>query len=244
MQATAVERTPGAGATRSRRGVTVVAVVVLAAFVAGGSLWTVWRTENDLTTRSQAALTAAGIAVTVHYQGLDAVLTGTVTGGREAADAIGVVAEVAGTRHVSSQLGFGTTAFPEAPTTSGEATDPAAGPPGVTLPSGTITFATNDARLSAGVRTYLATVASFLVANPGVLLVVKGHSDNVGTDEVNWALSKQRAAAVAGYLQSRGVPPDRLRTEAFAATTPVAPNDTPQGRAANRRVELAIEEAP
>jgi outer membrane protein OmpA-like peptidoglycan-associated protein len=139
--------------------------------------------------------------------------------------------------------GTGGTASPTpAPTSTaqpGNGTTPAS-----PLPVGKITFATNDATLSPAAKAYLDQVASFLRQHPDLQLAVRGHSDNSGTDEINWSLSKQRAAAVVTYLVGRQVPTPRLHPAAFAATSPVAPNDTSDGRAANRRVELAIVEAP
>jgi outer membrane protein OmpA-like peptidoglycan-associated protein len=181
----------------------------------------------------------------------------TVTHPQEAADAIGAVISVSGTRHVTSRLsmansagtgtgtGTGTPVSPTPGSTSTTSATPSASPsiPGSPLPPGKIIFATNDARLSAVAKAHLDQVAAYLTDHPQVRLTVRGHSDNSGTDEINWALSKHRAAAVVAYLVHRHVAADRLRPVAFAATSPVASNDTPDGRAANRRVEFAIEES-
>ncbi|GAB4110620.1 MAG: hypothetical protein OHK0013_46500 [Sandaracinaceae bacterium] len=69
---------------------------------------------------------------------------------------------------------------------------------------------------------------------------VEGHTDNLGTDAYNVDLSFRRARAVVEYLVSRGVPRERLEYRGYGAEHPVAPNDTPQGRALNRRVEFTI----
>jgi outer membrane protein OmpA-like peptidoglycan-associated protein len=230
----------------------IVTLVVVAA------TWSTSRIQDDLTARSRTALADFGIpdTVTVRYQGLDAVLTGTVTHPQQAADAIGAVAGVAGTRHVTSLVTMAgasrpaATPFPGPTPTAPDADTPGSTPtPGSTsgalhLPPGKITFATGDAVLPAEAQAHLDQVAAFLVARPEIRLEVRGHSDTSGTDEINWALSKQRAAAVVDYLVTRQVPADRLHPTAFAATVPLASNDTPDGRAANRRVELAIEESP
>jgi outer membrane protein OmpA-like peptidoglycan-associated protein len=232
----------------------------------GTATWTTHRIEDDLTARSRQALASFGVpdTVKVRYEGLDAFLAGTVQHPQEAADAIGAVVGVNGTRHVTSDVTMATDAGPDvlppAPTTtpsgrpspaqgSGQGSTPQAsattGAPtnGPQLPAGKILFATSNATLSAEAEAYLDQVSTFLLANPQVRLAVRGHSDNSGPDEVNWALSKQRAEAVVAYLVSRQVPGTRLHPAAFAATVPVASNDTPDGRAANRRVELAIEES-
>jgi outer membrane protein OmpA-like peptidoglycan-associated protein len=211
------------------------------------------RIQDDLATRSRTALASYGLpgTVTVRYDGLDAVLTGTVTHPQEAADAIGAVISVSGTRHVTSRLSMGNSAdtgtdtgTPVSPTLGSTPATPSATPsiPGPQFLPGKIIFATNDARLSAVAKAHLDQVAAYLTDHPQVRLTVRGHSDNSGTDEINWALSKQRAVAVVAYLVHRHVAADRLRPAAFAATSPVASNDTPDGRAANRRVEFAIEE--
>lgn len=229
-------------------------VLGLVTFVVVGSLWATRQIEHTLAARSQAALRSAGIPATVAYHGLDAVLTGTVAEPGQAADAIGTVVHVPGTRHVTSRLTYSTAVAPP-PAPVGAPAHPTAGPapatptpagtpgaPGVPeLPPGSIMFASNDATLPAAARTYLDDVAAVLRSDPQLRLAVHGHSDNSGTDEINWALSRQRAIVVVDYLVSRQIPADRLRTEAFAATSPVASNHTPEGRAANRRVELAIE---
>lgn len=71
-------------------------------------------------------------------------------------------------------------------------------------------------------------------------LLLVGHTDNTGTDSYNLDLSRRRAAAVASYLISRGVPSARMATEGRGETEPIAPNDTDADRQKNRRVEVAI----
>lgn len=230
----------------------LVGSLAILAVVMGAASWSARRIQNDLVVRGRTALAAAGVpgTVRVQYDGLDVVLSGAVTHPQQAADAIGAVIGVTGTRHVTSRLSMLTdpgAPLPFEPGTGG--TVPQIPPPdtpgtGLRLPPGKITFATNDAQLSAAARTYLDQVVTFLTEHPQVRLAVRGHSDNSGTDEINWMLSRQRAAAVVAYLVSREVAARRLHPAAFAATSPVASNDTPDGRATNRRVELAIEENP
>ena len=69
-------------------------------------------------------------------------------------------------------------------------------------------------------------------------LKVGGHTDSIGTPEVNMKLSLDRADSVRQHLINHGVAPDRLITAPFGATKPVASNDTDTGRAKNRRVEF------
>ena len=69
---------------------------------------------------------------------------------------------------------------------------------------------------------------------------VCGFTDSTGTDELNERLSLRRAEAVAGYLVSRGVEPTRLKTRGFGKDFEVDSNDTPEGRARNRRTEVIL----
>ncbi|MBX5462834.1 MAG: OmpA family protein [Steroidobacteraceae bacterium] len=67
-----------------------------------------------------------------------------------------------------------------------------------------------------------------------------GHTDNVGSDQVNQALSERRANTVAQYLRSKGIVDQRIATVGYGETRPIASNDTPDGRQQNRRVELTL----
>ena len=74
----------------------------------------------------------------------------------------------------------------------------------------------------------------------GLRIRVDGHTDNQGADSYNMDLSFRRARAVVEYLASRGVARDRLEYRGYGSTHQVAPNDSPQGRSLNRRVEFTI----
>ena len=71
-------------------------------------------------------------------------------------------------------------------------------------------------------------------------IVVEGYTDNVGTLDYNQQLSEARATAVGYALVARGVEQDRIRTKGNAYNNPVASNDTPEGRALNRRTEIIV----
>lgn len=73
-------------------------------------------------------------------------------------------------------------------------------------------------------------------------VTIEGHTDNVGSDENNNRLSQARADSVRTYLVSRGVKADRVRAVGRGESTPLAGNDTPEGRANNRRVEIIIQD--
>jgi len=71
-------------------------------------------------------------------------------------------------------------------------------------------------------------------------IIVVGHTDNVGSHQANQILSYNRANTVAAYLASRGIERQKIRTQGMGETRPIASNDTAQGRAQNRRVEITI----
>ncbi|MEO0068272.1 MAG: carboxypeptidase regulatory-like domain-containing protein [candidate division WOR-3 bacterium] len=82
---------------------------------------------------------------------------------------------------------------------------------------------------------------NILKENPTIKVEIQGHTDNVGSDEFNQKLSEQRAWAVVNYLvQQMGVESSRLIAKGYGETQPKASNDTPEGRALNRRVEFVV----
>ena len=108
----------------------------------------------------------------------------------------------------------------------------------VNLPD--VTFAVNSTEISPGFRASLDQVAQSMLRYPNSLIDVMGHTDSTGSDAYNLDLSRRRAEAVAGYLVSRGVPRSRIATIGYGEQYPIASNDTAQGRALNRRVEIKI----
>ncbi len=84
----------------------------------------------------------------------------------------------------------------------------------------------------------LARGRAAILAMPGSSFVIEGHTDNVGEEAYNQRLSAQRAAAVGTWLTANGVPADRLSSQGYGETRPLASNDEADGRARNRRVEL------
>ena len=83
-------------------------------------------------------------------------------------------------------------------------------------------------------------VAEFLKENPNVTVKVEGHTDNVGSEIYNQDLSERRAKSVANYIIDKGVDADRVSTEGFGFSKPIADNDSDEGRAQNRRTELVF----
>jgi outer membrane protein OmpA-like peptidoglycan-associated protein len=84
----------------------------------------------------------------------------------------------------------------------------------------------------------LRSVLKLLQDNPDVRFEIQGHTDSQGGDKVNGPLSDKRAAAVKTWLVKQGVDEARLTTKGFGSTKRLASNDTPEGRADNRRVEF------
>ncbi|HUR40891.1 MAG TPA: OmpA family protein [Verrucomicrobiae bacterium] len=112
----------------------------------------------------------------------------------------------------------------------------------VVLPN--IEFEFARAVLTANGRGELDPVLRFLKDQPEIRLEVWGHTDDVGGDAYNLRLSQARAAAVAEFLTGGGVDAARLASAGFGETRPMADNQTEEGRARNRRVELHIRTAP
>jgi outer membrane protein OmpA-like peptidoglycan-associated protein len=106
---------------------------------------------------------------------------------------------------------------------------------------GNITFATNQSAINASFYPVLDSVALVLEEYEKTLVEVVGHTDSTGSDAINQPLSEQRGASVGAYLKSRGVIPQRLATFGVGSRYPVASNDTAEGRALNRRVEITLE---
>ena len=105
---------------------------------------------------------------------------------------------------------------------------------------GGILFATGKYDLSAQARADLTKFAVNLLQNPDTNVQIFGYTDNTGSMEVNTTLSNQRANAVRNYLIQAGVPAARLTAQGIPMADYVASNDTPEGRALNRRVEIYI----
>jgi outer membrane protein OmpA-like peptidoglycan-associated protein len=110
----------------------------------------------------------------------------------------------------------------------------------VTL-SGSVLFRSGEAKLLPSAQTQLGQVADALLATKDRTLLIEGHTDSQGTEEYNVDLGRQRADAVLAFLTSRGYDPKLVRAVGVGEARPVADNDTPEGRANNRRVEIVIE---
>ena len=102
-----------------------------------------------------------------------------------------------------------------------------------------ILFETGKANIQRESAKALKQIAKLLNNHPDLKLLIEGHTDNTGSYETNMKLSKERAGAVKIYLVERlGIEASRLKTNGLGSTQPTASNDTKEGRAENRRVEL------
>jgi outer membrane protein OmpA-like peptidoglycan-associated protein len=103
-------------------------------------------------------------------------------------------------------------------------------------------FDFNKARIRPGDAAVLDEAAATLKANPNVTISVNGYCDAIGSEGYNLKLSDRRADAVVDYLVKAGIPSSQLIPHGYGKTDFVAPNNTAEGRAQNRRVELVPNE--
>ena len=109
---------------------------------------------------------------------------------------------------------------------------------GDTVTLNNIHFLTGSAQLYEASMAGLDRLVEALKRHPNLRLEVGGHTDAVGSDEDNLALSERRAKAVYDYLVEHGINADRLAYRGYGETRPIADNGTPEGRAKNRRTTL------
>jgi outer membrane protein OmpA-like peptidoglycan-associated protein len=110
----------------------------------------------------------------------------------------------------------------------------------LTETAGKVLFDFNKATLKPEAKNQLARVLQILKDQPGAQVDIAGHTDGIGSDAYNMGLGKRRADSVADYLVQNGVPRQNIRTESFGKRQPVASNETAEGRAQNRRVEITL----
>ena len=101
-----------------------------------------------------------------------------------------------------------------------------------------VTFASGSAELTPESKLILDKVVKTLMENKNIEVEIRGYTDNVGNYATNVQISKQRADAVRDYLILNGIPFSRIRTKGYGPENPIAPNDTKEGRAKNRRIEF------
>ena len=113
-------------------------------------------------------------------------------------------------------------------------------PRGLVVNMGDVLFDTGKYNLRQAAREKLAKLSGIILAHPGLNLEVEGHTDSIGSDELNQKLSEQRAGAVRSYLIEQGLPEPSVSARGLGKTDPVADNSTAAGRQKNRRVEIIV----
>ena len=103
-----------------------------------------------------------------------------------------------------------------------------------------IQFASDGYAVAAASQQMLGQVVASIKECPDAKVAVKGFTDNSGSDAINQPLSENRAKAVADFLVSQGIAAGNVTSQGFGSSNPVASNDTPEGKAQNRRVEIAL----
>jgi K(+)-stimulated pyrophosphate-energized sodium pump len=103
-----------------------------------------------------------------------------------------------------------------------------------------LNFETASTQLTADSQGTVTNLAAILNAYPNAQVRLTGHTDNTGSPDTNQKLSQDRADAVKQSLVSSGIAADRITTGGYGQDRPIASNDTEEGRAKNRRLELTV----
>jgi outer membrane protein OmpA-like peptidoglycan-associated protein len=109
----------------------------------------------------------------------------------------------------------------------------------VTFP-GEVLFDSGSSSLAPGAGGRLDQLADTLDRHPDMLVIVKGHTDDEGSEAANQALSERRADAVRSYLVAKGISPARITAVGLGESQPLVTNTSAEGRQQNRRVELEL----
>jgi outer membrane protein OmpA-like peptidoglycan-associated protein len=104
-----------------------------------------------------------------------------------------------------------------------------------------VLFAYDEAELTDLARRELSQLADALKSSPNTYITIEGHADSTGSEDYNQELSMERAREVRSYLIEQGISGTRVAVRALGENDPIANNDTPQGRANNRRVEIIVQ---
>lgn len=107
--------------------------------------------------------------------------------------------------------------------------------------SKTVLFDFNKATIRKGSEDALQSIVDIMKEYPQTIFHIEGHTDSVGSDSYNMKLSKERAASVKKWLEENGIPSNRLTSEGYGETQPIATNSTAAGRQDNRRVEISLD---
>jgi outer membrane protein OmpA-like peptidoglycan-associated protein len=198
--------------------------------------------ESDLKARSQQALDAAGISgASVDFNGRDGTISGVSADQQDAAQQ--AVDKVEGVRvaEVSGSGGEGEGEGSDGQA-GGEPTDKAALQKEIAalIAKQAINFETPGAELTPGGDATVQEIAALLKDAPDVQIRVDGHVTGRRNSSTGQQVSEERANAVKDRLVELGVPADAISTKGFGAGKPLQDNKTPEGQAANRRVEIKV----
>ncbi len=103
-----------------------------------------------------------------------------------------------------------------------------------------LAFKSGKSELNDKFKSLLGSVSGTLTNYPDATATIKGHTDTTGSDEFNQKLSEDRARSVSEYLVLKGIDPSRIETVGVGSSEPVEDNDTKEGKAANRRVDITV----
>ncbi|MCM8569739.1 OmpA family protein [Gramella jeungdoensis] len=107
--------------------------------------------------------------------------------------------------------------------------------------SKTVLFDFNKATIRQESEDALQSIVDIMNEYPQTIFHIEGHTDSIGSEAYNMKLSKERAASVESWLSEHGVPANRLTSEGYGETQPIATNSTDAGRQENRRVEISLD---
>jgi outer membrane protein OmpA-like peptidoglycan-associated protein len=111
---------------------------------------------------------------------------------------------------------------------------------GMVLDAAHITFESGSARLTPEGKATVEKIGEILLAHPSVRVEIAGHTDSDGDEAANLTLSQKRVDQVRKALSRQGIDPWRMRAKGYGESHPIAPNDTAENKAKNRRVEFNI----
>jgi outer membrane protein OmpA-like peptidoglycan-associated protein len=111
---------------------------------------------------------------------------------------------------------------------------------GASISMKTVRFESGSSELADGYQTDLTRLVLWLKSNPSSNVEIIGHTDNIGSNAFNLELSTARALSVVNFLISNFINPERLTYSGLGSLAPLESNDTEEGRAANRRVEIVV----
>lgn len=103
-----------------------------------------------------------------------------------------------------------------------------------------LNFEKNSYKIMSSSYRELDRLVEYLKKNPAYSIEIRGHTDSDGDDASNMELSQQRAKAVALYLESNGISPDRIKYKGYGETMPIVPNTSKENMLRNRRVEFVL----